>query len=799
MRGPIHCSVESGPAPEGLSGGQARLFRTWFGRLAPYWPVLAALLVLAPRLLSPELGLLDDAVTIHSAREVAQHPGAVLRLNAEAGRFVPAYWLYYTAIYAIAWAQPFMFFLANLFVLAGTAALLIHFMLWRGSSRLQAGAAGLLFVLSGPVIENFYTFSKAEPLQVAVSLAGLAFLAARQREENSLARSALFGAAITAFFLAFGAKETSIALIPISVGWFLIRRRKSAGDQMGSKEREVFAAATAIAGGVYFLLRWTAISTAVSAGTYTRAYQIAPGRMLGSLTVWLAWLVRDFPYLAPLALFIAWTMIRREQTQTRLLGDALIWMAGWMVVFLPWQSTLEYYLLPFAVGCAVFGGVALGQLVERLRRSLASRWLWAAAVLTAALLAVTQVNNSTSARFQMMIDEANADLLTFLSTVPANSTVLINLRDPHEYVYEIGAHLADLRGRPDVSVGYFRFQAASPDRRRLSYYVATPVLENQLVPAPRAGFYESGAREWGRALRASGGTGMTPVYQTQRRMRVVDLGLHRLVCPFLPPGAGIYCSSPRPLVDTRSLVVGWRVYRVSSDVRNISLPGVFCPDGAWSLRTVSGSVTELRFGKPGDLPLAGDWNGDGRTEIGVFRPSNLTWYLDRDMDGKADVEVQVWGMQAGDIPVTGDWDGDGVATPGYFRPSDASWRVFNDWTGREGDTPVIHLGMPGDTPIAGDWQGNGHSSIGVYRRSNGEAGLLADLAPKGRVVSFGVGANGVPVVGDWAGQGVQSIALVRGREWSPKPNCNCEVSNPAEMFEFDAAGGVPVAGKWRPR
>ena len=48
---------------------------------------------------------------------------------------------------------------------------------------------------------------------------------------------------------------------------------------------------------------------------------------------------------------------------------SVVWMLGWMAVYLPWSWTLEYFLLPFTLGAAVFAGVALGQIVQDLQRA----------------------------------------------------------------------------------------------------------------------------------------------------------------------------------------------------------------------------------------------------------------------------------------------------------------------------------------------------------------------------------------------------------------------------------------------
>ena len=62
------------------------------------------------------------------------------------------------------------------------------------------------------------------------------------------------------------------------------------------------------------------------------------------------------------------------------------------------------------------------------------------------------------------------------------------------------------------------------------------------------------------------------------------------------------------------------------------------------------------FGAAGDLPLAGDWDGNGTMTIGLFRPTgNLFFLRNSNTTGLPDITV-AFGA-AGDIPIVGDWDG----------------------------------------------------------------------------------------------------------------------------------------------
>jgi hypothetical protein len=164
----------------------------------------------------------------------------------------------------------------------------------------------------------------------------------------------------------------------------------------------------------------------------------------------------------------------------------------------------------------------------------------------------------------------------------------------------------------------------------------------------------------------------------------------------------------------------------------------------------------VRFGKAFDEPLLGDWNGDGQVDVGVRTPRASTFKL-RQPTGAV---TRIAFGRPSDQPVSGDWDGDGVTDIGVRRSADGTfWPRLADGT----STPVW-LGDADDLPVTGDWDGDGRTDLGVFDQVTATF-TLRTVTPEGLSVldirQFGA-AGDLPVTGDWDGNGVTDLAV-----WSP--------------------------------
>lgn len=179
----------------------------------------------------------------------------------------------------------------------------------------------------------------------------------------------------------------------------------------------------------------------------------------------------------------------------------------------------------------------------------------------------------------------------------------------------------------------------------------------------------------------------------------------------------------------------------------------------WYARSSDGVDRAFQFGNGSDSVVPADFTGDGKTDIAVFRPSSGEWFVMRSED--ASFYSFPFGT-AGDIPAPADFDADGKADAAVFRPSTGTWFVQRS---SDGGTTIENFGASGDIPQVGDFDGDGRADLAVFRPSNGEWWLkrssLGVIA-----ATFGVSTDR-PVAGDYTGDGKADIAFWRptSGEW----------------------------------
>jgi outer membrane protein assembly factor BamB len=254
-------------------------------------------------------------------------------------------------------------------------------------------------------------------------------------------------------------------------------------------------------------------------------------------------------------------------------------------------------------------------------------------------------------------------------------------------------------------------------------------------------------------------------------------------------------------------------------VGSLTRTGVFRGLGSWYLDmnnngTWDGNSIDKEFywGKiPGDIPVTGDWTGDGITETGIFRGLGY-WYLDMNnngtWDGNSIDKEFYWGKTPGDIPVTGDWNGDRITETGIFRGLGYWYLDMNNngtWDGNSIDKEFYWGKTTGDIPVTGDWTGDGITETGIFRPGTGfyldmNNNGTWDSTPTDKVFYWVTQPGDIPITGDWTGDGITKIGVFRpGTGFYLDMNNNGQYDGPSTDIFLPwglQLGDKPITGKW---
>ncbi|MCP4214521.1 MAG: choice-of-anchor D domain-containing protein [bacterium] len=192
----------------------------------------------------------------------------------------------------------------------------------------------------------------------------------------------------------------------------------------------------------------------------------------------------------------------------------------------------------------------------------------------------------------------------------------------------------------------------------------------------------------------------------------------------------------------------------------ISDIAIFRPaNGRWCVK----GQPSVAWGTGTDIPVPGDYDGNGSTDMAVFRPSTGRWCI----MGQPSI---AWGT-ATDIPIPGDYNGDGTTDIAIYRPSNGRWCVMGQ--------PSIAWGTSEDIPVPADYNGDGTTDIAVFRPSNGRWCVMGQPS-----IAWGIGTD-IPVPADYDGDGDADITIFR-----PSTGRWCIMGQPS--IGWGTASDIPV-------
>jgi hypothetical protein len=215
----------------------------------------------------------------------------------------------------------------------------------------------------------------------------------------------------------------------------------------------------------------------------------------------------------------------------------------------------------------------------------------------------------------------------------------------------------------------------------------------------------------------------------------------------------------------------------------------------WILESKTSTYIAQPWGNGTDIPVPGDYDGDGKTDIAIYRPSTGVWWILQSSTNFTTSVSQAWG-NATDIPVPGDYDGDHKTDIAIYRPSTGTWWILLSST-HNMTSASMAWGVATDRPVPGDYDGDGKTDMAIYRPSSGTWWILQSSTNNTTYLTqpWGNSAD-IPVAGDYDGDGKTDIAIYRpstGTWWGL-----LSTTNNSSYFgrAWGAATDIPVPGDY---
>ncbi len=161
----------------------------------------------------------------------------------------------------------------------------------------------------------------------------------------------------------------------------------------------------------------------------------------------------------------------------------------------------------------------------------------------------------------------------------------------------------------------------------------------------------------------------------------------------------------------------------------------------------------VRYQAASNVRARFDFDGDGKADQAVFRPSNSVWYLLRSTQGFTAAQFGI----STDKITPADYDGDGVTDIAVFR--DGIWYWLNS---SNGNFNAVQFGQAGDIPQPADFSGDGRAELAVYR--GGFWYTLNLTNNQFNAAHFG-NSTDKPVASDYDGDGKSDYAVYRDGIW----------------------------------
>jgi hypothetical protein len=186
-------------------------------------------------------------------------------------------------------------------------------------------------------------------------------------------------------------------------------------------------------------------------------------------------------------------------------------------------------------------------------------------------------------------------------------------------------------------------------------------------------------------------------------------------------------------------------------------------DAEWWLGRSTLGLSAVQFGSPTDKITPADFDGDGITDFAIWREAAQSMFIIF-QSATDTLRIEKFGITGDDPQTVADWDGDGKADPSVYRPgSQAIFFFRGSRNNPNGNVTFVPWGTTNDRPARGDFDGDGKQDAAVFRPSDGNWWVLRSSDLQTTVQHWGISSDKI-VEGDFDGDGKTDFAVFRPAE-----------------------------------
>jgi hypothetical protein len=265
----------------------------------------------------------------------------------------------------------------------------------------------------------------------------------------------------------------------------------------------------------------------------------------------------------------------------------------------------------------------------------------------------------------------------------------------------------------------------------------------------------------------------------------------------LTPNSTNAVTTTTPTLSKEYIYAGSRMLAVEDANANAAPPAdlaVWRPSNGtfYVLGGPNSAQTFAQWGISTDIPVPGDFDGDGKTDFSIYRPSSGTWWIVTSGSPNNSISLQFGAActppNGCDTVAPADYDGDGKTDAAVYRSTTGTWYMLLSGSGNSFYSQ--QFGLATDVPAPADYDGDGRADIGVWRDSNKT--FYSNNSSNSQLVTATFATNSTqpnnPISGDYDGDGRADFAIRSSNNWIIKNSTN----NQTNTIAWQTAGDIAV-------